>query len=191
MLFTITFLLNNKPVQLTFGYKTAQQRQLYGFKKDRQDLINHAIDTMLIANGNNRTILMTDAIYREKRHRNNRCLEKFYDAKYYSNVDGKVYSGKELGSSRTNRKQNRNYNSKRSERGCKKTKGRRAIRRQHYAFQPHDKILYQSQVLECKTTMNRGKSIQFWISNGKTKNSIPANLKLLHHANSWQISFIE
>lgn len=184
-------LLNNKPVQLTFGYKTAQQRQLYGLKKDRKNIVNHAVDALLIANGNNHTISMTDAIYREKHHRNNRCLEKFYDAKYYSNVDGKLYSGKELSSGRTNRKQNRTYNSKRSERGRKKTKGRRSIRRQHYSFQPYDKILYQGQVLECKTTMNRGKSIQFWLSNGKSKNSIPANLKLLHHANSWQISFIE
>lgn len=184
-------LLNNKPVQLTFGYKTAQQRQLYGLKKDRKNIVNHAVDALLIANGNNHTISMTDAIYREKHHCNNRCLEKFYDAKYYSNVDGKLYSGKELSSGRTNRKQNRTYNSKRSERGRKKTKGRRSIRRQHYSFQPYDKILYQGQVLECKTTMNRGKSIQFWLSNGKSKNSIPANLKLLHHANSWQISFIE
>lgn len=184
-------LLSNKPVQLTFGYKTAQQRQLYRFKKDRQDIINHAVDAMLIANGNNRTISMTNAIYREKHHRNNRCLEKFYDAKYYSNINGKVYSGKELSSGRTNRKQDRTYNDKRFERGSKKIKGRRSIRRCHYPFQPHDKILYQGKVVECKTTMNRGRSVQFWLSNGKTKNSIPANLKLLYHANSWQTSLIK
>ena len=184
-------LLNNKPVQLTFGYKTAQQRQLYGFVKNRQDIINHAIDAMLIATGNNRTISMVDTIYREKHHRNNRCLEKFYDAKYYSNVNGKIYSGKELGSGRTNRKQNRNYNSKRSERGYKKTKGRRSIRRSHYSFQPHDKILYQGQVLKCKGTNNRGKSVQIRLPNGKLKSTKPVNIKALHHANSWQISLIK
>ena len=184
-------LLNNNLIQLTFGYKTAQQRQLYGFTKNRNNIINHAIDAMLIANGNNCTISMTDTIYREKRHRNNRCLEKFYDAKYYSNIDGKVYSGKELSSGRTNRKQSRTYNSKRSERGFKKTKGRRSIRRQHYLFQPHDKILYQGQITECRGTLNQGESVQFRLSNGKIKSIKPANLKLLHHANGWQISLIE
>lgn len=184
-------LLNNKPVQLTFGYKTAQQRELYGFTKDRQSIINHAVDALLIANGNNRTISMTDAIYREKHHRNNRRLERFYDAKYYSNVDGQIYSGKELCSGRTNRKQSRTYNSKRFERGCKKSKGRRAIRRSHYLFQPHDKILYRDQILECKTTMSRGKSVQFRLSDGKLKSTKPSNLKLLQHSNSWQITFIE
>lgn len=184
-------LLSNKLVQITFGYKTAQQRQLYGFIKNRQNILNHAIDAMLIANGNNRTISMVNTIYREKHHRNNRCLEKFYDAKYYSKVDGKVYSGKELSSGRTNRKQNRIYNSKRSERGYKKAKGRRSIRRQHYSFQPHDKILYQEKIFECKGTMNRGKSVQFKLFNGKLKSTKPTNLKTLHHANSWQISLIE
>lgn len=184
-------LLSNKPVQLTFGYKTAQQRQLYGFKKNRQNIINHAVDAMLIANGDNRTITMTDTIYREKHHRNNRRLEKFYDAKYYSKVDEKVYSGKKLSSGRTNRKQKRTYNSKRSERGCKKTKGRRSIRRQHYPFQPHDKILYQDKIVKCKTTMNRGKSVQFRLPNDKLKSTKPANLTLLHHANSWGINIIK
>ena len=184
-------LLSNKPVQLTFGYKTAQQRQLYGFTKNRNDIVNHAIDAMLIANGNNCTISTTDTIYREKHHRNNRCLEKFYDAKYYSNINGKIYSGKELGSGRTNRKQSRTYNSKRSERGFKKTKGRRSIRRKHYTFQPHDKILYKGQITECRGTLNRGKSIQFRLSNGKIKSIKPDNLKLVNHANGWQTNIIE
>lgn len=59
-------LLNNKLIQLTFGYKTAQQRQLYGFTKNRKDILNHAVDALLIANGNNYTISMVDTIYREK-----------------------------------------------------------------------------------------------------------------------------
>lgn len=184
-------LLNNKPLQLTFGYKTAQQRTLYGFKKDHNDLTNHVVDAPLIANGNNHTELMTYIIHREKHHRNNRNLEKFYDAKYYSKVDGKVYSGKELSSGRTNRKQLRIYNSKRFERDCKKYKGHRSIRHQHYQFQPHDKILWQGKAVECKATMNRGKSIQFWLPNGKTKSSKPSKLKLLHHANHWKIDIID
>lgn len=134
---------------------------------------------------------MTNTIHREKHHRNNRSLEKFYDAKYYSNVDGKVHSGKELGSGRTNRKQLRTYNSKRSERGCKKSKGRRSIRHQHYQFQLHDKILWQGQITECSGTLNQGKSVQFRLSNGKIKSIKPDNLKLLHHANSWQINIIK
>ena len=175
--------LNNKPLQLTFGYKTARQRQLYGFKKDRNDLANHAIDALLIANGNNHTELMTDIIYREKHHRNNRSLEKFYDAKYYSNADGKIYTGKELGSGRTNRKQPRTYNSKRSERGCKKAKGRRSIRHQHYQFQPHDKILWKGKIVECLGTINKGGSVLFKLNN-KRKSSMPKKLKLLHRSNS-------
>ena len=126
---------------------------------------------------------MTDIIHREKHHRNNRSLEKFYDAKYYSNVDGKVYSGKELSSGRTNRKQPRTYNSKRSERGCKKSKGRRSIRRQHYQFQPHDKISWQGKVIECLGTMNKGESVLFkW--NNKRKSSTPKKLQLLYHSNN-------
>ena len=143
-----------------------------------------------IANGNNHTKLMTNIIHREKHHRNNRCLEKFYDARYYSKVDNKVHSGKELGSGRTNRKQSRTYNSKRSERSSKKAKGRRSIRRQHYQFQPHDKILWNGEIVLCAGTNNKGKSVLFkW--NNKTKSSTPKKLKLLHHSNSLIETFIE
>ena len=44
-----------------------------------------------------------------KRRRNNRCLEKFYDAKYIDIRDGKRKSGTELGCQRTNRRESRMF----------------------------------------------------------------------------------
>ena len=44
---------------------------------------------------------------------------------------------------------------------------------------------------DIRYNMNRGKSIQFWLPNGKTKTSNPSNLKLLYHANHWKIDIIE
>lgn len=108
----------------------------------------------------------------------------------YRSVSHRDYQG-EVKRNIKRRKQRRTYNSKRSERGCKKTKGRRSIRRQHYSFQPHDKILYQGQITECRGTLNHGNSIQFHLSNGKIKSIKPANLKLLHHANGWQTNIIK
>lgn len=77
-----------------------------------------------------------------KRRRNNRCLEKFYDAKYIDARDGKVKSGSRLGCERTNRGEPRiSDKNLRIFRGAKKSKGHRSIRRQRYGIRPGDIIL--------------------------------------------------
>ena len=77
-----------------------------------------------------------------KRRRNNRCLEKFYDAKYIDVRDGKVKTGAELGCQRINRRELRiSDKSQRIYRGKKKSSGRRSVRKQRYSIRPGDVLI--------------------------------------------------
>ena len=77
----------------------------------------------------------------KKRRRNNRVLEKFYDAVYIDTRDGTEKMGSQLGCNRTKRNIPRNNpNNERKYRGEKKAKGHRSIRKQHYTLSPGDKV---------------------------------------------------
>lgn len=81
--------------------------------------------------------------YFEKRRRNNRILEKFYDAKYVDMRDGKIKKAAELGCNRTSRSVPRgNPQNERIFRGEKVSKGRRNIRRQRYLIQPGSVVIF-------------------------------------------------
>lgn len=97
----------------------------------------------------------------KKKRRNNRCLEKFYDAKYIDSRDGKSEAAKSClmaESAGIIRKTQRIYISI----GCKKvTPGRRAIRRQHYPIQPHDIIVYNGNKIEVSGCQHKGTRVVF------------------------------
>ncbi len=81
--------------------------------------------------------------YRKNR-RNNRRLEKFFDAKYEDTRDGSVKSGKQLGSNRTNRREPRQSEKNlRKYRGRKKKKGFRQIRKKRSRYPSGTVILWQ------------------------------------------------
>jgi putative transposase len=98
--------------------------------------------------------------YYKKRRRNNRCLEKFYDAKIIDTRDNSVKSGKELSCNRTNRRESRNSKkSFRKYRGTVVKHGSRAIRKQRYFIQAGDMVSFKEYTVPCHGTMSGGKSI--------------------------------
>lgn len=82
-------------------------------------------------------------VYLKKRRRNNRVLEKSYDAKYIDSRTGEKASGQQLFSGRSKRNKNLSVENLHRYRQRKTSKGRRAIRTKHYLIQPGTIVLYQ------------------------------------------------
>ena len=118
----------------------------------------------------------------QKRRRNNRILEKFYDAKYIDKRTGKTASGKDLGSNRTNRREK--YNSEKSLRMYRANKvkpGHRNIRTKRYPIQPHDTVKYNGKIYSVVGTHNKGARILLM-------GSVSASSKkttVIRHAGGW------
>jgi len=126
-------------IQYTYGAVTNRKR------KDAMLDKTHAIDALCI--GDFLPARHAETEYFQKRRRNNRILEKFYDAKYIDIRDGSKKSGKDLGCNRTNRRETRNSEKNlRMFHGEKISKGQRRIRRNRYAIQAGDKILAKGKV---------------------------------------------
>ena len=146
---------------LTYGTITKIKRKRKNISK------THANDAYVMGEYQPRHRCHTE--YYEKRRRNNRILEKFYDAKYVDIRDSKVKKASELGCNRTSRSTPRNNNDNdRMYRGEKKSKGRRQIRKTRYAIQPGailtlvDKTLVKAKGIHCRGTRvlcENGKSI--------------------------------
>ena len=101
----------------------------------------------------------TKPVYFKKKRRNNRVLEKFYDAKYIDSRDRKKQSGQELFNgriSRNHRKHRKDSENLHLYRKQKVTKGKRSIRNRHYPIQPHDILLYQKKKYETAGCHNNG-----------------------------------
>lgn len=97
------------------------------------------------------------SLHFKKLRRNNRVLEKFYDAKYIDKRDGKKKKGAELSCGRTNRSESRRSKENlRISRAYKTAKGRRTIRTQHYKIRPCDQILYEGKRYTVKGIQHYG-----------------------------------
>ena len=120
----------------------------------------------------------------QKRRRNNRVLEKFYDAKYIDIRDGEKKAGKELGCERTNRREPRdNPKSLRKYRGKKVSKGRRSIRTQRYDLQPGDIVVYNNIKHEVSGPQNKGKYVRL----KELKKPVKVeNVILIRHIGGWR-----
>ena len=92
--------LTTANVEITFGAITKRNRLTLGISK------THANDAYSMGDFHPQNRSKTE--YYKKRRRNDRCLEKFYDAKYIDIRDSKTKSGKDLGCERTNRRELRN-----------------------------------------------------------------------------------
>ena len=119
----------------------------------------------------------------QKRRRNNRILEKFYDAKIIDTRDGSIKNGSQLGCERTKRSTPRsNDSSLRKYRGERKTPGRRSIRKARYAIRPGDVIVFRNRKLVVRGMQHYGKYIAI---EGQKAISVK-DAFCLYHANAWK-----
>ena len=162
-------------VHLTYGTVTKRTRLDLGLEK------SHINDAYCM--GKYRPTLRAKEEHYQKRRRNNRCLEKFYDAKYIDKRDNKKKSVKDLSCNRTNRKIPRNNSENlRIYRGQKVKAGHRSIRRQRYAIRPGDKLLYNNQHVTAKGIHCNGKNVIIAETN---KSVAITKIKVVSHVGGW------
>lgn len=119
-----------------------------------------------------------------KVRRNNRILEKFYDAKIIDIRTGKKVSGKNLGCERTKRRESRtSQKTLRIYRGEKKSKGRRNIRKRRYAIRPHDVLLVGKKVVHAKGVHCNGDNVIIAETGKSVKIS---TIQVIYHVSGWE-----
>ena len=132
----------------TYGFETKSKR--IDLKLDK----SHFNDAFCIAGGNTQSRVETFSI--EQIRRNNRSLEKFYDAKFIDSRNREKVSASELSCGRTTRNKNLNTENLKIYRERKVSKGKRTIRKSRYFYQPNDLIKYNNQIYTIKGTHNNG-----------------------------------
>ena len=147
-------------IQITYGAMTKLKR------KERNLSKSHVNDAY--AMGDLHPVHRANTLYYAKRRRNNRVLEKFYDARYTDVRDGKKKPGGALGCNRINRREPRmSDKNERIFRGRKISAGKRVIRRTHYRIQPGTilqvgKQRYLAKGIHCggsRVMLDNGKSV--------------------------------
>ena len=127
----------NLPVSVTFGALTKRTRH------DRNIIKSHANDAYCMGEYHPKHRAHSKTY--QKRRRNNRVFERFYDSKFVDIRDGSIKSGQQLSCNRTNRREPRNSSkNERIYRGLRKSKGRRSIRRRRYELRPGDIALFDN-----------------------------------------------
>ena len=161
-------------INVTYGTKTKRTRN------DLNIIKSHANDAYCM--GEYRPLHRAKTIIYQKRRRNNRILEKFYDAKYVDIRDQSIKSGAQLACGRTNRSESRNSSkNERVYRGVKKSKGRCSIRRRRYELRPGDLVLYNGNRFEISGVHCNGIRVIL-----KDNKSVAINkIKPLKHINGW------
>ena len=148
-------------IHIQYGAKTSVTRKSLHLAK------THANDAYCIGSLHPRH--RTEELVYQKKRRNNRILAKFYDAKYIDVRDGEKKSGSALSCGRTNRRESRRSDkNQRIYRGKKCSSGRTSVRKNRYAYQPGDMIVFHSQRFvvngsHCKGTrviLSTGKSVK-------------------------------
>lgn len=144
-------LVNALNCMTTYGYITKSKRIELGFEK------THFNDAFCIAGGINQ--LKSEPLDIKQTRRNNRSLEKFYDAKYIDTRSGKKVAANTLHSGRRTRNKELSGENLKKYRGEKLSKGRRQIRRQRHFYQPNDLVKYDNNIFTVKGTINKGKYV--------------------------------
>lgn len=135
----------------TYGFETKSKRIELGLEK------SHFNDAFCIAGGINQKRIKP--FFVEQIRRNNRSLEKFYDAKFIDIRTGKKVSANELHCGRTTRNKNLNGENLRKYRGEKISKGQRRIRNGRSKYQPGDLVKYNDNIYTVRGSQNKGKNI--------------------------------
>lgn len=142
-------LFPDKDVQITYGAETKRNRLNRNLEK------SHMNDAYSM--GCYRPKHRAEPVYLKKKRRNNRSLDKFYDAKYIDSRDGKVKSGQQLSNGRISRNHKKDSENLHLYRQEKKKNGRRSIRKQHYGIQPGDRVIFQGTPYTAKGCQHYGK----------------------------------
>lgn len=141
-------LKNTLKCEHTYGYDTKSKRIALKLEK------THYNDAFCIAGGSEQQ--RVEPIIFEQIRRNNRSLEKFYDAKYIDIRSNEKVSGQDLFNGRRTRNKNLNSENLHKYRGEKVSKGKRTIRKERYFYQPNDLVKYQDKIYTVKGTHNKG-----------------------------------
>jgi hypothetical protein len=149
-------LVNTLKCDHTYGYKTKQKRIASGLPK------THYNDAFCIAGGRNQE--RCEPIFFQQKRKNNRCLEKFYDAKVIDSRTGQKVAGTQLHCGRRTRNKNLNGENLRQYRSAKVSKGRRQIRKQQYSIRPNDIVKFNHRIYRALGVQNRGHYLK--ITNG-------------------------
>jgi hypothetical protein len=136
----------------TYGYITKSKRISLDLEK------THYNDAFCIAGGEKQQRI--EPIYFTQIRRNNRSLEKFYDAKYIDIRDNTIKKGQELFCGRRTRNKNLNGENLKKYRGIKLSNGRTNIRRQRYFFQPKDIVIFEGKKYIVGGIQNKGDYIK-------------------------------
>ena len=161
-------------VYITYGAKTKIARDELNLEKSH---VNDAY-AMGLFHPEDRA----ETAYYKKRRRNNRCLERFYDAKYIDIRDGRKKSGAELSCGRINRREPRNGpKNERIFHGEKVSKGRRSIRTVRYTIQPGDALVCNGKTGVSAGCFNHGT----WVRLKDGTSVAVSKVKILRHAGGW------
>lgn len=145
-------LIHIEGVTPTYGYITKYHRIQMGLEK------THYHDAFVIAGGTSQQ--RVDPIVYIQVRRNNRSLEKFFDAKVIDIRTGEKVSGATLDCGRRTRNKEKNGENLRQYRGQKISKGQRRIRTQRYFYQPNDLVRYEGKIVRVVGTFNKGRSVK-------------------------------
>lgn len=145
-------LVNALGCRYTYGYLTKSCRIDLKLEK------SHANDAFCIAGGTDQKRATPLSI--EQMRRNNRSLQKFYDAKYIDLRTGEKATGQELNCGRRTRNKNLNGPNLRVYRGRKVSKGRVSVRKRRYPYQPKDIVSYNGKQYIVKGVQNCGDYIK-------------------------------
>lgn len=159
-------------LQITYGAKTKCKRRELDIKK------SHVNDAYVI--GSLQPKHRVRPIVLQKKRRNNRSLELFYDAKYVDKRTGQRMTGQQLSNGRTNRNHNTDTENLHKYRAQKISKGRRSIRTKRYPIQPHDIVMYKGKAVETKGCQNLGAYLKIPNKVVPTK-----QVKLKKYAGGW------
>ena len=166
---------SNVSFNITYGALTKVKRHNLGLNK------SHVNDAFVMGLFHPKKRCKTK--YFKKCRRNNRILQKFYDAKYVDIRDKSVKTGKELSCNRTDRSVPRNnINNLRIYRCRKISKGKFVIRKQHYSLRPGDYIFIDNKKYKVKGINNKGVGLI-------TENNIYKNIKSIErviHCGGWR-----
>ena len=165
--------LGKERVHLTYGAATKKARRELGVKK------THANDAYCMGRFHPKHRKKT--VYWKKCRRNNRCLEKFYDAVYIDSRDGSKKKGSQIGYNRTKRSvPRRNEQNERCFRQEKIRAGKRVIRKKRYELRPGDLVSYKNKRYTVKGVKNNGQAVALGGVNPSIK-----NVTLIQHAGGW------
>ena len=170
-------LVNALNCEHTYGTQTKEKRSRLALEK------SHHNDAFVIANGTVQKRCQPMTIIQKRK--NNRSLEKFYDAKYVDLRNGKKRSGKELSSQRRKRTREHLPENLRQYRAHKVSKGRRSIRQGRSAIQPKDIVCFEGKLYSAMGMQNKGAYLKMTDGINKPRVKNLKDIDIIFHQKSF------